>query len=498
MHPFVEAAADQLPERLGPAARWLLLRGLQNDWIHQGLAIVVEGEERATVSLRLDGSKELRHRVRLRVIGFIKQKGLGYSLDPVFDRPKDISLDHKAYMRNFENIYDFPTVTAMPEDPVAIWITADTRGMAAGRYRGSVVVTGEDGKTVRIPLILWVRAYELPLENPLVTCGWQYTPDGPEKSNWMRLFHDYGVNATHVLHDWEAAREAGYKFFFVMFKPSWYGKAPEEVPSEETDRAIAEIKAKVAQLKLQPHEWALYLLDEPHDEHVPKLVEWCKLIRRKWPEARFLFNPGYGPGPELVNEWATIEGTVEPLMPFADVWLAYSAWLYDDRAPRSIPLMKQSADCVWNTEIMGFSYTRSPSVGRGMMRTLPYMAWKYRLQGCGWYALNAYVENPWADCTKQEEYGCAYYTVPGRGLEALREGIGEYKRLHELRRLGVPDATLDAFAERVFAAKRITDIDRVRREMDDMLCEREPEEAEVATSCSPAAPRSRLAEGSGV
>ena len=58
MHPFVEATADQLPARLGPRCRGLLLRGLQNDWIHGGLAITVTGEERATVTVRGTMSQE--------------------------------------------------------------------------------------------------------------------------------------------------------------------------------------------------------------------------------------------------------------------------------------------------------------------------------------------------------------------------------------------------------------------------------------------------------
>lgn len=70
-----------------------------------------------------------------------------------------------------------------------------------------------------------------------------------------------------------------------------------------------------------------------------------------------------------------------------------------------------------------------------------------------------------------------YHTIPSRGLEAVREGIQEYKRLHELKRLGVDERLLDGFADRVldpgraFQAKSITVLDDVRQEMDELLLE---------------------------
>lgn len=225
----------------------------------------------------------------------------------------------------------------------------------------------------------------------------------------------------------------------------------------------------VERLDLHPHEWAIYMKDEPNDEKAPGQVRWCEWVLQRWPQARFLFNPGWGPGGSTTNEWGSIEGTIEPLAPYADVWLPYSHWLWDDSAPRSLELMRQSADSVWFYEIMGSSYARKPSVGRSMLRSLAWTAWRYDLEGACWYSLNAYSVNMWSDNSEAEEYACTYGTIPGRGLEAVRQGIQEYKRLYEMRRLGVPEAETDAFCRRLFDADSVIELTRIRRQMDRRL-----------------------------
>jgi len=133
---------------------------------------------------------------------------------------------------------------------------------------------------------------------------------------------------------------------------------------------------------------------------------------------RFVFNPGWGPGP--TNQWCSIQGTVQPLLKYATIWMPYSHWLWDDKAPQSLELMKSHSEQVWFYEIMNFTYTRRPTVGRDMLRTLAWTAWKYRLQGASWYSLNAISRTPYADDAKGDQYGAVYYTVPARSLEALR------------------------------------------------------------------------------
>ena len=468
VHPFVEATADELDSRLRHPARDLRITTLQNDWLHEALAVGVTDEERATVTVELHGEAAITEHVRLRVVGFINQKDKSPSLDPIFDDPGKLDLGrHSKYMRNFANIHGFPTVTATAQDPVLIWLTADTRGLKPGAYSGLVRVSAGPGSERDIPLQLRVRPYALPEDNPLITQGWEWIPGAPTKEDGARLLYEYGINACHVDRDMRAARKAGFKFFMFVFAPSWKGKPPAEADEAAVDKRIDQIKALIDELKLAPHEWALYTIDEPNDKSVPTQVLWHDYILSKWPEARFVYNPGWT-GP-VSDPHQTVEGTIKPLAACADIWLPYSWWIHSGQRKGGLETMKATGKPMWFYEIMGFSYNHRPTVGRDMLRTLPWVAARYQLQGASWYSLNAY-QHPWSnDPGKTGEYGCIYGTIPSRALEALRQGIQEYKRVHELRRLGVEETVIQDWAKRALGASRAGQIDRVRREMDDRL-----------------------------
>lgn len=474
VHPFIEATADQLPQHLQTVARGISLTGLQNDWIHQSIAIAAKGPDIETVTVTLQGPPEISNHVRLRVVGFIKQDQVGYILDPIFDNPKQLDPStYRQYMRNFENIHEFPTVTATQRDPVVIWITADTRHIQPGRYKGSITVEG-GGRTVAIPLRLTVRPYAIPVENPLIVWGTQHLPSAPTREDGARLLLDYGINCCHGdageqdVKAMEIALAAGFRFALFVFGPSWHGGSPEEADLAAADRRIAQVKAFVERNHLKPNQWGFYLMDEPTDRSAPNLVKWCEYIRKQWPEARFWFDLGWGPGPR--NEWSTVDGTVKPLLPYTSVWLAYTCWLSDDVSLVSIPLMKRNADGVWFYECLDRRYSWRPTVGRDWYRTAPWTAAKYKLQGLAWWNLNEYQQSPWD--SKGAEAGLIYDNIPSRGLEALRQGFQEYKRVYELRRHGVDEAKINDFIDRAMNAKQVGDIDEVRKEMDDMLVAR--------------------------
>ncbi len=458
-HPFVEASADELADSLRHPARGVTISTLQSDCSHAALGIRLDpGSDSATVTVDLAADPLVADHVTLRVAGFVNQKKVGHSIDPIFADPGGLSLALAKHIRNLPNIHDFPTVTVTERDPALLWITLDTRGMPPGRHRAAVRFSGEDGSVREVPLRAMGGDYALPEENPLCTWGWQYGRD------WLDDYLEYGINVVHIDADMAAAREAGYRFFVFRFNPAWKMVDPEEYDLVEADARIAEVQRMIGELNLRPEEWALYMKDEPTDESAPNQVKWAEWVRERWPEAQFLFNPAWGPGP--TNEWGSVEGTIEPLAPHASIWLPYSHWLWDGVAARSLALMKQSADAVWFYEIMGSSYARKPTVGRGMLRSLGWVAWRYGLQGACWYSLNAYQVNMWGDNSRAEEYACTYGAIPGRGLEAVRQGIQEYKRLHEMRRLGVPEAETDAFCARLFAAASVVELDGIRREMD--------------------------------
>jgi len=467
-HPFVEATADELSDHLRQPARTVHIATVQNDWAHAALGIkLAPGAQSATVTVELEADSAVAEHLQLRVAGFVNQKKIGYSIDPIFANPGELDLKLEKHIRNLTNIHQFPTVTVTQRDPVLLWITLDTRDMSSGRYGGTLRFSDGHSTTREVPLRVQVDGYQLPLENPLYVLGWQYGHD------WVDDYYDYGINVVYVLEDMAVAREVGYKFFAISFKPAWKISDPAELAEteglqEDAEQRLATIQQLVRDLELRPHEWAIYMKDEPTDKSAPGQVKWCEWILQRWADARFLFNPAWGPGGSATNE-CSIEGTIKPLAPYADVWLPYSHWLWDATAPRSLELMRESADSVWFYEIMGSSYARRPTVGRSMLRSLAWTAWRYHLQGACWYSLNAYVKNMWSDNSDTEEYACTYGAIPGRGLEAVRQGIQEYKRLYEMRRLGVPEAETDAFCRRLFDADSVIELTRIRRQMDRRL-----------------------------
>jgi len=469
-HPFVEATADGLAGDLRHPAREVSVSGLQNDWAHAAVGLRLEdGDGPVEVTVGLMGEPEVTRHLTLRVAGFVAQKSLGYCIDPIFADPGSLDLDLptgstavlRDHVRNLPNIHGFPTVTVTQSDPVLLWLTLGSRGMAPGHHRAGLRFVGGDGTVREVPVRVSVGAYALPVENPLRTWGWQY---GRE---WLDDYLQYGVNVVHIDDDMPRAREVGYRFFVFRFNPAWKMVDPADYDLAEANARLEQVQQMIGEMSLGPDEWALYMKDEPNDESAPNQLKWSEWIHERWLEARLLFNPGWGPGP--TNEWASVEGTVEPLAPHAGVWLPYSHWLWDGASGRSLPLMRESADEVWFYEIMGSSYARRPTVGRGMLRSLGWVAWRYRLQGACWYSLNAYQVNMWGDNSRAEEYACTYGPIPGRGLEAVRQGLQEYKRLHEMDRLGVRAAETDAFAARLLSAASVQELDTIRREMDARL-----------------------------
>jgi len=461
-HPLVEATADELAGELRHPAREVGITALQNDWAHAAVGLrLAEDDGPVEVTVALVGEPAVTRHLTVRVAGFVAQKDLGHSIDPIFTDPGSLDLDLQKHIRNLADIHGFPTVTVTESDPVLLWLTLDSRGMTPGHHRVALRFTGEDGTVRELPVRVTVGAHALPVENPLRTWGWQY---GRE---WLDDYLEYGVNVVHIDDDMPRAREAGYRFFVFRFNPAWKMIDPADYDLAEATARLEQVQRMIGEMDLGPDGWALYMKDEPTDGSAPNQLRWSEWIHERWPEARLLFNPGWGPGP--TNEWGSVEGTVEPLAPHAAIWLPYSHWLWDGVSDRSLPLMEQSADEVWFYEIMGSSHARRPTVGRGLHRSLGWVAWRYRLQGACWYSLNAYQVNMWGDNSAAEEYACAYGPIPGRGLEALRQGLQEYRRLHEMARLGVRAAETDDFAARLFAARSVQELDTIRREMDARL-----------------------------
>jgi len=477
VHPFIEATADELAAQAPtlPVADAVRLDAAQNDWVHAAVVITAAADERATVTVALTGEDGLMEHVSMRPVGFVNYRRgdpatLQWSLDVIFNRPQDdfapAQVERiKRHVRNLENLAGYPTVVVTAQDPVMLWCTADTRKLGPGLYTGALEIGGDDGATRSIPVRLQVRPIVLAERNPLRTIGWQWIPEMPTKVDGARFLLDYGINVSWA--DDEPCREAGWDYFLYPFEPAWSGKLPEEFGDEAARAALDRLRDRIARLGLAEHQWALCLRDEPNDAEAPRQAAWCQWLQERWPEAAIWCNVPWGPGPR--NEWVSVDGLIRTLQPYVDIWCPYSCNLWDDQSSEMMPALRERSREVWYYEIMDTQYARRPDVGRGLHRAMGWMAWRYRLQGCGWYSLNAYSQWPWAEDVGGKEYSAMYYTMPTRALEAVRQGLVEYKRLLALRDLGAPKEVTDGFCDRLFAAGTPEEVDAVRADVYEAL-----------------------------
>jgi len=472
LHPWVEADADQLAGMLTEPAERIDLAGPRNDWLTGAVGIAAGTDVRVTVRLRVPDA--LKDRVQLRVVGQVKEREKKrWVWDPLFAEG-DLPTNGRS-TRNYEQIKDFPRVTVTPSRPAFLWLTVDLRNIRSGRYEAELLANDERGQQASVPVRIAVLDAELPIENPLFCFAWQWSTTQPAM---IREFIDHGINVFHV-HP-EAVWKAGAKFCLFVFEPSWKRK-----PLDDAQRALVKdhldrIWETVERLDIPRDRWAIYLADEPCDQTAAVDLSYAMEVRALRPETPIWFNPAWDKLPGSDRNNTTVDGTFRKLASVADIWCPYSAHLWDGSG--AINFMRSTGKRMWFGEIWG-NAARRPSVGREMLRQGPWMAWKYRLEGFGVYAANAWVDDPWNDLDgATPDYAFTYPAgdrlISTRGFEAFRQGVQEYKRLHVLHRRGVglglldawADLLLDAWADRALSSPcSVYALDQIRRAMDDWL-----------------------------
>ncbi|MCX6377547.1 MAG: hypothetical protein NTU88_16185, partial [Armatimonadetes bacterium] len=117
-------------------------------------------------------------------------------------------------------------------------------------------------------------------------------------------------------------------------------------------------------------------------------------------------------------------------------------------------------------------------------RWMPWLAWKYHLQGWSFYSLDNFggthedgtPVNPWTENSCSRIYPG---NTPSLWLEALRQGVQDYKRLWLLEQKGVSRKELDRmtdpvldFHDHLSFSMNFDKCASVRRELDRMLLEK--------------------------
>ena len=419
--PWCDRRADSLkaPERPTEAIQ---LFGMRNDWLVAAAA--VEAQQPTDVAVQLEGPPELLRAADLKVVGEIRGKQQAgqdtWWLDPLFRGPLDLPGLEK-HIRNWPAIRDFPRLHLRPGEPVMLWLTVNTHSLPPGQYAGRLAVLDPAGGRAEIPLDVRVEPIELPVDNPIIGFAWQTFGQDRELA---QIALDYGINACGYYDNWDLCRELGFRYFKFSFPLGEPRGGSLDVGDDAVKENLKPIQETVARLALKPEEWGIEIYDEPSDSNAWAYAAWMVRIRRLWPEARFWANPSTA---AQNNNYSTVKGIVEPLKPYVTTWCPYI-----DPLPSLLPALRQAGQPAWYY-VIEYNHSR-PSRGG---RSIPWLAWRYDLQGWAFYLLGSFKdagEAAWEANPSARMY-------PGNTvslwLEGLRQGVQDYKRLWRLQQNGV-------------------------------------------------------------
>jgi len=415
----------------------LALGGMINDWVVAACSL--RADSAVDVSVKLDGDTPFLSASDLKVVGEAagppREGQRTWWLDPLFANPSSLG-DLSSYIHNWAAIRDFPTVHLDPERPVVLWLTIRTHGLEAGETSGKILAVDGGQELHSLTLSLRVHPVELPVENPIIGNAW--IPCGGSKEI-AQTVKDYGFFVAGY-GDWEMEHALGYRFHRFVLPGRGRGiggGTPETVTNEEILAALKPIRDTVDRLELGPDAWGLEIYDEPVDQSSHEVARWMARIRQAWPEVRFWANPGWG---GTAQTDMTVLGTVVVLAPYVDLWCPYFEGMIRGG---TLDAMKATGKPVWYYWITQV-WDRPPAGGRAT----PWIAWKYDLDGWGFYALlNTQGDvDPWQDNVYQHMY-------PGNTvslwMEGLQQGVHDYKRLHALAGRGMAPDKLQPLASTI-------------------------------------------------
>ena len=386
------------------------------------LSLAAQLQSAADDSTPIDGV------TRLSLLSFIKSKRFGWVPDVLIPCAK------------------LGRVTIAPYHTAGVWIELDTQGLASGAYRGALRIDGSRQRSV--PFQLTVLPVTLPAELDIFTLVWH------AEGNWIaadpakiEFLYEHGINAATCSGPEQGTAEA-------------WGARPMKLLLTGTPLEA------MSDLGFRPYEWAYYLTDEPGDSNWPTRAELAKKIEAEHPQARIAANPTW-------NKHASIE-TFQGLEPYVDLWLPYATHL---RYPDALKLMRDSGAQIGFYKCDGF-LTKNPAMCFNYFRKFTWVAFRYGIDGCGFWSLSQVRGHPWYDFDRPGFDGSGtdplvvypdktgYYAT--RNIEGFREGTEDYKYLMLLRDR-VPPERLQGVARRMLASTTVAEVAAVREELLDML-----------------------------
>ncbi len=351
---------------------------------------------------------------------------------------------------------DSGLMTLLPGEPGLVWVQAQAGGTAPGEYTGKVVaypLMGEASNT-EIELRISVPDLQMPRDNPLTLCTWDYIPNQwfPERAaEVLEGMRGHGVDvfprtiapaatlnsAGELGIDWgkldeELARiGASGEVLFHIGRPgiAWPENFPEEQKRAKEIEYLLAFRDHLKAAGWDYHRYAFYPVDEPGLDFgkntVPILVQAAELIRAADPQFRIYTDPV----PTLSR------ADFERIEPLIDVWCPnmrlVTGLLAGD--PRMRRIM-DSGKTVWSYECESQVRSLSPLVYN---RANAWRAWHFGLDGIGMWTFSTTQEDHWPDRdARKEEYALVYpgvLPVSSVRWEALRDGVEDVAALSLLK-----------------------------------------------------------------
>ncbi len=363
-------------------------------------------------------------------------------------------------------------------------------GTKPGPYRGTYHVTASGGRSVAIPVTLWVWDFQLPAVPTMKTCF-----GGPHRS--VRLYYQrraeagngkpvadlkaLGAQVDQVLSEHHfnvgAARESvpvaqadgsfripdeqvrALRDRIDRYRINAIGLAKPTEVIKDPIRERAKLHAWLAAIDRAAQElhrpdvlFFLYLMDEPHDPNSYEFVRtWGRAIR----EAKSVVQVLVTARPERDANLGDLYGAV-------DIWCPH----YASFSPNAVAKRQALGETIWTYTCLCQGKQKTPWWETDFpllnYRVPAWMMWHYRVRGLLYWGGMSYwtqVKDPWTDpATMKGDLvfnGEGSLVYPGRDvgyegiapsirLKALRDSIEDYEYLAILERLG-----LDAEAEKI-------------------------------------------------
>ena len=361
-------------------------------------------------------------------------------------------------------------ITIPPGETRELWLTVDTRGVEPGLYRGSLHLAPMDPQSVfskvSVPVELRILPITLPDEMPIRVFNWDYGWGGGSDAVLADLLeHRVNVFLVYVpepiadgqtdftVMDESLARVHPHGLMFLEASNSRFFKDQDWQPHFAP--WLRDLVAYMTSKGLDYEDWVLHMFDEALDD---RFLQAAKALKNVDPKVQ-VFSDMMGP-PERLKQFA----------PYVNFWCPGSGTLHDP----GVQTMRESGLPIW-----AYECSSGKGVSPAKNRTLPWRAWRHRLDGIAFWSYAAVYGDYWDDFDLGLPDWAKMYPgpvgrpVPSKRWEAWREGLEDYLllQLYEdtLRSRGEPRPEEEALLRE---ARQVADLGQAPMEFMDELMDK--------------------------